>query len=166
MISNEIRRKIQDIVGGAFGEGNEDYCSKIRSLLCQSFGTSPTVKKEFESRAIVKEQQARFLTSYASNHGLWLPSLPAGSQYLIEGGESKVYLAADRKNVIKTNDAGYYATWGEFFNNLVLHNLFFPYTGYSFLGFTEIDNELRAVLHQPFIEGEQAELEHIEGVLA
>ena len=165
MISDEIRREIQHIVRGTLREGDEDSCSKIRNLLCKSFGTGPTVKKEFESRAIIKEQQACFLKSYARDHYFWFDSLPAGSQYLIEGGESKVFLTADGLNVIKTNDASYYATWDEFFNNLVLHNLFFPYTAYLFLGFIEMNDKLCAVIQQPYIEGEQPDLEHIEGVL-
>jgi len=52
--------------------------------------------------------------------------LPPGTEYLTRGGESEVYLAADKLNVIKVNDAIYYATWTEYFNSLVLHNLLFP----------------------------------------
>jgi hypothetical protein len=48
-----------------------------------------------------------------------------------------IYLAPDRRNVIKANDAIYYATWLEFFNSLVIHNLVFEETAYTFLGFTE-----------------------------
>ena len=38
----------------------------------------------------------------------------------------------------------------EYFNSLVLHNLFFPATAYRFLGFIK-ENELKAVVRQPFI---------------
>jgi hypothetical protein len=61
MISDEIRQKLQNIVRGDVHEGQEDHCTAIRNLLCRSFGTDPTVKKEFESRSVVKEEQARFL---------------------------------------------------------------------------------------------------------
>jgi len=61
MISDEIRQKLQNIIRGDVLEGQEDHCTAIRNLLCQSFGSDPTVKKEFESRSIVKEEQARFL---------------------------------------------------------------------------------------------------------
>ena len=164
MISNEIRKKLQNIVRGDVLEGQEDHCTAIRNLLCQSFGSDPTVKKEFESRSIVKEAQARFLIAYADDNGFWMESLPAGSQYLTEGGESKVYLAPDQLHVIKNNDAVYYATWLEYFNSLVIHNLLFPNTAYQFIGFTPggKEGELQAIVQQRFIEGEQADLADIK----
>jgi hypothetical protein len=93
-----------------------------------------------------------------------LPSLPSDSQYLTEGGESKVYLSADGRTVIKVNDAGYYA-WTEYFNSLILHNLLFSNTTYSLVGFTESDEKLFAVVQQAFVEGTQPALDHIEGFL-
>lgn len=68
--------------------------------------------------------------------------------------EKQWYLDADRRNVIKQNDAIYYATWLEFFNSLVLHNLFFPNTYYTFLGFMKSDDILYAILRQPYIESD------------
>jgi len=135
MISNEVRKKLQNIIRGARLQGAEDRCSTVRDILVESFGTSSTLKGEFESRSIIKERQVEFLKHYAQKSGLWLESLPPGTEYLTRGGESKVYLASDRLNVIKANDAIYYATWTEYFNSLVLHNLLFPNTAYSLLGF-------------------------------
>lgn len=165
MIADEIREKLQNIVRGARLEGAADRCSTIRDFLIKGFGADPTVKSEFESRAIVKEKQASFLKSYAKEKGLWLDSLQTGNDYLTSGGESKIYLAANKLNVIKVNDAIYYATWTEYLNSLVIHNLLFPNTQYSLLGFMENDGNLSAVLQQPFIEGEQAQLEEISEFL-
>ncbi|OQP51792.1 hypothetical protein A4H97_26660 [Niastella yeongjuensis] len=96
-----------------------------------------------------------------------MQSLPVDSQYLTEGGEAKIYLAPDQLHVIKNNDAVYYATWLEYFNSLVIHNLLFPNTAYKFVGFTlGKEGELRAVLQQRFIEGGQAELENIKEYLS
>jgi hypothetical protein len=159
MFSNEIREKFQDIVRGTRLQGAAGHCSTLRNPLIESFGTGPTVKSEFESRAIVKEEQAYFLKSWAKEIGLCLSALPLGSEYLTKGGESLIYLASDGLNVIKANDAIYYATGSEYFNSLILHNLLFPNTAYSLLGFMEIDGKLNAVLEQPFIEGEQATLD-------
>jgi hypothetical protein len=166
MISNEIRSKIQNIVGGTRIQGPTDRCSTVRNFLIEGFGTSATIKGEFESRSIIKEKQVEFLKTYAKESDLWLESLMPGTEYLTRGGESNVYLAADRLNVIKVNDVVYYATWGEYFNSLVLHNLLFPNTTYSLLGFIENDGKLNAVLSQPFIEGEQAKLENIKDLLS
>ncbi|HEY4061269.1 MAG TPA: hypothetical protein VGM30_05190 [Puia sp.] len=166
MIPNEIREKLQDIVNGTRLEGATDRCAKVRNLLIEGFGTGSTIKAEFEGRAIIKEKQTDFLKSWTKEAGLWLDALPAESEYLTKGGESKVYLASDRLNVLKVNDAIYYATWGEYLTSLVLHNLLFPNTVYSLIGFTEIDNTLHAVLSQPFIEGEQATLDDIRDLLS
>ncbi|GGB01048.1 putative polyvalent protein kinase domain-containing protein [Puia dinghuensis] len=134
MISDEIRQKLQNIVRGELHQGQSDPCTAIRNLLCESFGASPTVKSEFESRTLIKEKQVGFLKAHAQKSGLWLESLPQGSQYLTEGGESKVYLSEDGRFVIKVNDAAYYATWTEYFNSLLLHNLLFSNSAYSLLG--------------------------------
>src|SRR6202000_1526752 len=135
MISHEIRNKLQNIVNGARYEGPAHNCATVRNLLIESFRTGSTVKSEFESRAIVKEKQANFLRTSAEEMGIWLENLPIGSEYLTKGGESQIYLAPDRLNVIKVNDAIYYATWDEYLNSLLLHNLLFPNTAYSLIGF-------------------------------
>jgi hypothetical protein len=165
MISDEIREQLQNIIRGKLQKGQNDPCTAARNILCESFGSSPTIKSEFESRAILKEKQVGFLKSYAEKEGIWLESLPAGFRYLTEGGESKVYLNEDGRFVIKINDAGYYATWTEYFNSLLLHNLLFFNTAYSLIGFAEFDQKLFAVIRQPFVEGEQADLEHIQELL-
>lgn len=65
------------------------------------------------------------------------------------------------------NDAVYYATWLEFFNSLVIHNLLFEDTAYAFLGFTEKDDSLLAVLKQPFIASDApVNLEDVKELLA
>jgi len=165
MINDEIRKKLQNIIRGNGSEGQGDSCTAIRNILLESFGTGRTVKSEFQSRAVIKEKQAFFLKSYAEKESLWMQSLPSGCDYLTRGGESEVYLSANKRNVVKVNDAIYYATWMEYFNSLVIHNLLFPSTAYSFLGFMDVKNDLCAVLLQPFIEGEQADLADITELL-
>ncbi|HTF29079.1 MAG TPA: hypothetical protein VK625_09555 [Flavitalea sp.] len=81
----------------------------------------------------------------------WLPELPGDDQFLTRGGEAKVYLGVDNRSLIKLNDGIYYATWLEFFNSLVIHNLLFTQTAYTFRGFAQKDEVLLTVLQQPFI---------------
>jgi len=77
-----------------------------------------------------------------------------------------VYLDPDSRNVIKLNDAVYYATWLEFFNSVLLHNLIFENTAYIFLGLAKQNNVLYAVLKQPFITADgQADLDDIKKLL-
>ena len=60
----------------------------------------------------------------------------------------------------------YYATWLEYFNSLVLHNLIFKDTAYTFIGFIELENVLHAVIRQPYIIADgQAALEDIQSFL-
>jgi hypothetical protein len=165
MISDEIRQKFQNIVGRTRLQESTDSCSTIRDHLIEGFGADPTVKSEFEGRAVIKKEQAAFLRAYAENAGIWLYSLPASSEYLTRGGESKVYLAPDKMNVIKVNDAIYYATWLEYFTSIVIHNSLFPQTAYRLIGFIEDDGNLCVALEQPFIEGQQANLEDISELL-
>jgi hypothetical protein len=87
-------------------------------------------------------------------------------QYLTRGGESQVYLDIESSHVIKINDAVYYATWLENFNSLVLHNLIFKDTAYTFIGFIDLDNVLYAIVRQPFIIADgQAALDDIRAFL-
>lgn len=151
MFSNDTRKRLENIVKGIVLEGEEDNCTAARNLLCSSFRTSTTVKKDFESQCIVKKEQAEFLKHHSAVRNWRVHDLPDESSFLTRGGEAQIYLAPDRRNVIKANDAVYYATWLEFFNSLVIHNLLFEETAYTFLGFAENADSLLAVLKQPFI---------------
>jgi hypothetical protein len=111
MYNDETKRKLENIVRGSFIEGSSDHCTAIRNFLCASFGTSTTVKREFESKLIIKKEQDSSLRNYANKNQLWITQIPG--QYLTRGGESQIYLDTDSKHVIKINDAVYYATWLE-----------------------------------------------------
>lgn len=167
MLSNDTRRKLEYIVRGDSLEEETDHCTAARNYLCAGFSTSRTVKKDFERNAIIKKEQAEHLKSYATHNNLWVSGLPDQAFYLTRGGEAEVYLGNDGQSVIKVNDAIYYATWLEFFNSITIHNLIFPDTTYTFLGFIETDGVLKAVLQQPFIiSDEQVDLEDVKQHLA
>jgi hypothetical protein len=117
MFNDEIRIKLENIVKGVVIEEHGDTCTTIRNLLCTSFRTSTTVKKDFEGKSIIKEKQVEFLKQLALKHDWWAHEFPNKDRFLAEGGEAKVYLHHDNKSVIKLNDAIYYATWLEFFNS-------------------------------------------------
>ena len=167
MFNDEIRAKLENIIRGIGIEEQGDTCTAIRNHLCSSFRTSTAVKKDFESKSIVKEEQTEFLKHLANHDKLWLQELPDRDKYLAEGGEAKVYLHSDNKSVIKVNDGIYYATWLEYFNSLVIHNLLFPDTAYTLLGFITEGTYLKVVLQQPFISSDgTAELTAIKALLS
>lgn len=167
MLPDDTRKRIENITSGIVIEGIQDTCTTIRNLLSASFATSTTVKTDFEGKSVIKEEQAQLLEKYSTENNLWVTDLPREDRFLTRGGEARVYLDKDGKNVIKVNDAVYYATWLEFFNSILLHNLIFPNTAYALVGFTKEEDILYAVMKQPFIVSDgQAELGNIRKLLA
>jgi hypothetical protein len=166
MFSDDVRGKLENIIQGVVIQEQSDSCAAIRNYLCTSYPTSTTVKVDFESKRLLKEEQVKFLQELAIAKGFWIPTIPVDWVYLTEGGESRVYLHPDQSSVIKLNDAGYYATWLEFFNSLVIHNLLFPETAYTFLGLMQEKDLLLAVLKQPFVSSDEtADLQAIRELL-
>lgn len=70
--------------------------------------------------------------------------------FVSAGAEQHVY-RYDDYYILKTNDSIFYKYWLDYFDNLLLHNYFFPATRYEFLGFKIIDNVLNAVVKQEFV---------------
>ncbi|HMR84979.1 MAG TPA: hypothetical protein PKE30_17660 [Niabella sp.] len=164
MFNDDTKRKLAHILNGSSIEGTADNCTAARNYLCAGFSTGKTVKKNFEGQLIIKKEQEHCLKEFAQGYNLWVNQLP--SHYLTRGGESQVYLEESGTHVIKTNDAVYYATWLEYFNSVMLHNLFFPDTAYNFLGFIKKADVLYAVVKQPFIIADgQARLQDIRSFL-
>ena len=164
MFNDDTQAKLTNIIQGSCIQGPADYCTAVRNHLCSGFATSTTVKANFEGNAIIKKEQELNLREFATENNLWVALLP--KQYLTRGGESQVYLEDNGKHVVKINDAIYYATWLEYFNSILLHNLIFPDTAYTFIGFIEIDDILYAVTRQSFITAHgQAQLDDIRTFL-
>ena len=151
MYDNETRRKLQNIVSGICIEGEKDNCTAARNYLCTSFSTSTTVKTDFENRAKIKEEQSKLLKEFSIKNNFWLNKINASNDFFAEGGEAKVFLENNGKKVLKINTGIYYNTWLDFLNSVLIHNILFKDAHYFLLGFIEIENELNAVLQQPFI---------------
>lgn len=171
MIKDETRKLLQNIIQGISDSQPADRCSEIRDKLIRSFGSSRTSKKGFEDKRLIKEKQALFLRELAGDDEDLIDRIPEDCSYLTAGGESQVFLSSNGLYVIKVNNAPYYSTWTEYFTSLVLHNLLFPSTAYSLIGFYEDPNSISpedsffAIVQQPFIVGGQASLAHIKEFL-
>jgi hypothetical protein len=151
MLTDDTRGKIENITAGVILKGQQDSCTTARNFLCGSYPTSTTVRKDFESQSIIKKEQEQKLEEFCIKYGLWTEQLPTKQSFLKRGGEARVYLHEDGRHVIKLNDAIYYATWLEFLNSILLHNLIFPNTAYQLIGFSKEEETLIAALKQPYI---------------
>lgn len=166
MFSDDTRKKLENIIQGVRIEREENTCTATRNFLSAGFSTSKNVKQDFEGKLLIKKEQEQCLREFATATSLWVTELPGKEQFLAKGGESSVYLDKSQRHVIKTNDCIYYATWLEYFDSLLLHNILFEDTAYSFLGFTDIEGTLCAVVKQPFIVADsQADLKNISEFL-
>lgn len=116
------------------------------SYLERSQSTSYLVK---ESKYFKKQETDRLIL-YLEKNALWFWDVNL-ENYVSEGAEQKVYLK-DGKTVIKLNDAIFYSSWIDYFNNLLLNNYFFPDTAYQLLGFYKDYEVLYAVVQQPFVK--------------
>jgi hypothetical protein len=150
MINNDTRKKLADIIHGNVIEGQNDTLTAASNNLRGSFATNTKVKKDFDYQSTVKEKQKEHLIEFIDQHQLWYPDI-SEDKYLTEGGEAKIYFGSDNKTVVKLNDAIYYSTWLDFFNSILIHNLFFDRTAYTLKGFIQKENVFCAALEQPFI---------------
>ena len=97
-----------------------------------------------------KKQETEILVEFITLNNLWITDVGL-ENYVSEGAEQKVYLK-DGKTVIKLNDGIFYNSWEDYFNNLLLHNFFFPDTAYELLGFYEDNEVVYAVVEQLFVK--------------
>ncbi len=166
MLPDDTRHKIENITSGTIIEGQQDSCTAIRNSLCLRFATSTAVKKDFESKSVDKERQANFIEEYCNKYNFWYLTQLGEDRYLTRGGEARVYLHTDNRHVIKLNDGVYYATWLEFLNSILLHNIIFENTSYELVGFVKENNILYAVLEQAFVISDaQVDLEDVKKIL-
>lgn len=93
-----------------------------------------------------KEEETKRLVQFIEENDLWVDNINI-DLYVSQGAEQKVYLK-DGSTVLKLNDAIYYASWIDYFHNLLLNNLFFPDTAYNLLGFYKDLDIIYAVVEQ------------------
>jgi hypothetical protein len=141
-----MKDDIQYILSGKSQVKHHHLIQTACSYLKGSEGTG----KMAQNQQQLKEQEAEKLIQFASDLNLWVESINLDN-YVSQGAEQKVYLK-DGATVIKLNDAIYYASWVDYFHNLLLNNLFFPDTAYNFLGFYKDQDVIYAVVEQPFVK--------------
>ena len=144
------KKEIQDAIQGTSDKEQKTAIQAAADYLRKSKGAG----KESGGADFDKEAEWQILRKYIDEHNLWI-DLEHSGDYVAEGAEQQVYLIDGR--VVKSNNIGYYHSWNDYFNNLLLHNLFFPQTAYELIGFEKSTyGSFNAVVSQPFIEEDES----------
>ena len=154
-----MRDDIQHILSGKSQVKHHHLIQTTCSYLKGSQGASSMAKDQQQH----KEEETKSLIQFAEKNHLWVDI--DIDLYVSQGAEQKVYLK-DGLTVLKLNDAIYYASWVDYFHNLLLNNLFFPDTAYQLLGFYKDSSILYAVVEQPFVKAnEKTDLNMVKAFL-
>ena len=143
-----MRDDIQHILSGKSQVKHHHLIQTTCSYLKGSQRASSMAKDQQQH----KEEETKSLIKFAEDNHLWIDINI--DLYVSQGAEQKVYLK-DGLTVLKLNDAIYYASWIDYFHNLLLNNLFFPDTAYQLLGFYKESSILYAVVEQPFVKANE-----------
>jgi len=160
MNNKSIKYELQNILSGKSGGSYDATIQAVTRHLRTSQRTSPVAEEKHQNKAKEKEK----LINFATQNNLFLDTI-LNENYISEGAEQKVYIK-DAQSVIKLNDAIYYASWEDYFHNLLLHNYFFADTAYHLLGFYILKDDLYAVVSQNFIKTDSlTELHQVKAFL-
>ncbi|MBS1736907.1 MAG: hypothetical protein JSS98_09950 [Bacteroidetes bacterium] len=141
-----IKNELQNIICSDEPFGKASKLKKVQNFLRRNAKTSAgTQKKQF-----LKSEETVTLIDFAQGEDLFYQFEISEDDYITAGAEQRVF-RYDDFSVIKTNDSIFYSSWLDYFNNLLIHNYFFPATAYDFLGFKIIQHNLYAVVKQDFI---------------
>lgn len=145
MNQTQIKNELQNILSGKSSAGYDTVIQTVANHIRTSQSASPMAEEKHQN----KSEEAKSLIEFAHQNDLFIDDIDE-EKFISEGAEQKVYIH-DNQYVIKLNDAIYYASWEDYFINLLLHNYFFTDTAYQLLGFHENENKIFAVVKQRFI---------------
>jgi hypothetical protein len=143
------KHELQKIIQGDGRQGGGGLVQAICGHLGRGQGAGETASGPKRP----KQEEERWLTPYITRASLWLPP-PDEGLFLAAGAEQRVFLAPGGVRVLKVNSGVFYASWQDYFHNLLLHNYFFPATAYECIGFVEGGGRLSAVVSQPYVRAE------------
>ena len=142
---HQLKNELHNIISGksqvSFGATIQAITSYLNNGSQSSFET--------EKSKQIREEETKSLENFITERKLWMFDIDF-TQYVSEGAEQRVFLK-DSDHVLKLNDAIYYSCWTDYFQNLLLHNFFFPDTAYELIGFTKENDNLYAVVKQSFV---------------
>ncbi len=146
-----VKNELQNILSGKSEVSNGTLIQAIALYLRTSVGTSTTAQGNESD----KREETKKLIEYINNYHIWNCDINF-KLFISAGAEQRVFIK-DSYKVLKLNDAIYYASWLDYFNNLLLNNYFFPDTAYNLVGFYRSDDDiLYALVEQNYIQATQA----------
>lgn len=161
MDTKQLKYELQNLISGKSGASYDALIQAVANYLRSGKRASPMAQEKHEN----KVQETERLIEFANTNDLFLEEIPE-ENFIASGAEQKVYIEED-KFVIKLNDAIYYASWEDYFYNLLLHNYFFADTAYQLEGFYKSENALYAVVRQPYIKADKmTDLEKVKEFLS
>lgn len=161
MDTKQIKYELQNLISGKSGASYDALIQTVTSHLRSGKRTSPMAEEKHQNKA----QETEELIDFAKSNNLIIENIPE-EKFIASGAEQKVYISGE-KYVIKLNDAIYYASWEDYFYNLLLHNYFFADTAYHLLGFYLSEKTLYAVVQQPYIKADSiTDLQQVKNFLA
>ena len=147
-ITKLMKYELQDIICGT---GKVSYGNTIKAAASYLRGSQSASRMAQKDKPHKREETER-LCKWIEAEKLWYPKIDL-SLFVSEGAEQKVYLNGE-KEVLKLSDSIYYASWLDYFYNLLLHNYFFPDTAYQLKGFYRDNGTLYAVVRQDYIKAD------------
>jgi hypothetical protein len=155
-----LKNELQNIISG---KSSVVYGALIQTV-ARELERSCNASKLDKENEHFKKQETEILIELIDKEQLWISDLNLDN-YVSEGAEQRVYLK-DGKTVQKLNDSIYYASWQDYFHNLLLNNFFFADTAYRLDGFYKDADVVFAVVSQSFIKAtEPTKLENVKDFL-
>jgi hypothetical protein len=145
-----IKYELKNILSGKSQVSHGEPIQAAATYLKESTKTSAMAQRNQHD----KTEETEKLIQYINANNLWNCDIDF-SAFISQGAEQRVYIE-NKSKVLKLNDAIYYATWVDYFNNLLLNNYFFPDTAYQLKGFYKSDNDtIYAIVSQNYVEATQ-----------
>ena len=157
-----MKHELQDLIQGKGLDRKTNLIRKITAHL----RTGEKAGATNEGGKYTKQQEEESLIDFINKNNLWYPGIISEHNKIGEGAEQKVYYNPERGIVVKINDSIFFEYWLDYFNNLLVHNFFFPDTAYKLIAFKTITGILYAVVEQPhIIRTEDIDLENVKEFL-
>ncbi|MEM1003581.1 MAG: hypothetical protein AAF741_12415 [Bacteroidota bacterium] len=144
----QTKHELQHLISGKSGHSYDALIQTVANYLRSGQRASPMAEEKHQNKA----QETERLLEFARQNELLIEHIDP-DDFVSAGAEQRVYINQG-KHVTKLNDAIYYASWEDYFHNLLLHNYFFADTAYNLIGFHYFEKNLYAVIQQAYVKAD------------